>query len=63
MADQDSVRQRIIASVFSRRSATGAPEDTYVGHVKIWEDDGGGRKARYILLSRTHCECLAQGLR
>lgn len=54
MADQDSVRQRIIASVFSRRSANGAPEDTYIGHIKIWEDDGGARKARYILLSGTH---------
>lgn len=53
MADQ---RQRIIASVFSRRNAADELEETYVSHVKIWEDagpEGGGRKPRYILLSRT----------
>ncbi|KAG5718258.1 Exocyst complex component 1 [Termitomyces sp. T112] len=52
MADQ---RQRIIASVFSRRNASGNLEETYVSHVKIWEDagpEGGGRKPRYILLSQ-----------
>lgn len=53
MADQDAVRQRIIASVFSRQGTNGASEDTYVGHIKIREDDGSGMKARYILLSRT----------
>ncbi|KAF9479714.1 exocyst complex component, sec3 subunit [Pholiota conissans] len=52
MADQ---RQRIIASVFSRRNAEGNLEETYVSHIKIWEDagpEGGGRKPRYILLSQ-----------
>ncbi|KAF8640686.1 hypothetical protein AX17_000342 [Amanita inopinata Kibby_2008] len=49
MADQ---RQRIIASVFSRRNAQGSLEETYVSHVKIWEDaEGPGKKPRYILLS------------
>lgn len=55
MADQ---RQKIISSVFSRRNATGNLEETYVSHVKIWEDagpEGGGRKPRYILLSRMYC--------
>ncbi|KAF4605051.1 hypothetical protein EYR40_003834 [Pleurotus pulmonarius] len=55
MADQISVRDRIISSVFSRRNAMGSLEETYVGHVKIWEDagpEGGGRKPRYILLSQ-----------
>ncbi|KAG5647578.1 hypothetical protein DXG03_008931 [Asterophora parasitica] len=54
MADQ---RQKIIASVFSRRNATGNLEETYVSHVKIWEDagpEGGGRKPRYILLSQAN---------
>lgn len=54
MADQ---RQKIISSVFSRRNATGNLEETYVSHVKIWEDagpEGGGRKPRYILLSRMY---------
>jgi hypothetical protein len=54
MADADPVRQRIIASVFSRRNASGSLEESYVAHVKIWEDagDGTGRKPRYILISR-----------
>lgn len=53
MADQ---RQRIITSVFSRRNAEGNLEETYIAHIKIWEEGGpeaGGRKPRYILLSRT----------
>lgn len=55
MADFDSVRQRIVASVFARRNTPGA-EETYVSHVKVWEDagpEGGGRKPRYIILSGT----------
>lgn len=52
MAD---IRKRIVDSVFSKRNATGNLEETYVAHCKIWEDAGneaGGRKPRYILLSR-----------
>lgn len=49
----DSVKQRIIASVFAKRSTPGAPQETYVSHVKIWEEtEEGGKKPRYILLSR-----------
>ncbi|KIK07465.1 hypothetical protein K443DRAFT_673379 [Laccaria amethystina LaAM-08-1] len=54
MADQ---RQKIIASVFSRRNASGNLEEAYVSHVKIWEDagvEGGGKKPRYILLSQAN---------
>ncbi|KAJ7275209.1 exocyst complex component sec3 subunit [Mycena haematopus] len=50
-----SVADKIIASVFSRRNASGVLEETYISHVKIWEDagpEGGGRKPRYILLSQ-----------
>ncbi|KAJ7357195.1 exocyst complex component sec3 subunit [Mycena albidolilacea] len=50
-----SIADKIIASVFSRRNASGALEETYVSHVKIWEDagpEGGGKKPRYILLSQ-----------
>nr|GAT61106.1 predicted protein [Mycena chlorophos] len=51
MADQ---RQKIIDSVFSRVNAAGQLEETYIGHVKIWEDAGAeGKKPRYILLSQT----------
>lgn len=53
MADQDSVRQRIITSVFSKINTSGF-EENYVAHIKIWEDggDGSGKKPRYILISR-----------
>lgn len=50
MPDGDSVRQRIVSSVF----ATKLVEETYVAHVKIWEEDAsdeGGKKPRYIILS------------
>ncbi|KAG8814416.1 hypothetical protein FRC17_001136, partial [Serendipita sp. 399] len=55
----DDIRQRIIASVFSKRNASGSLEEQYIAHVKIFEDvapgnDDGGKKARYILLSLTH---------
>ncbi|KAJ7048537.1 exocyst complex component Sec3-domain-containing protein [Mycena amicta] len=53
MQDQ---RQLIEKSVFNRRNAAGQLEETYMAHVKIWEDagpEGGGRKPRYILLSQT----------
>lgn len=58
MADHDSVRQRIISSVFSRRNAAGSLEEAYISHIKIWEDAGaegaGQQKPRYILLSRMY---------
>lgn len=50
----DTTKQRIIASVFTKRSGSGVPQETYVSHVKIYEEtEDGGRKPRYILLSRT----------
>lgn len=56
MEDASDVRQRIISSVFSRRNATaGGPEESYIAHVKIWEDAGSeadGLKPRFILLAR-----------
>lgn len=55
MAINDDVRERIISSVFSRRNANGTVEESYVSHVKVWEDSGveaEGMKPRYILLSR-----------
>jgi hypothetical protein len=55
MTDRDSVRRRIISSVFSRRNASGVSDETYIAHVKIWEDAGqdADLKPRYILLART----------
>ena len=50
MADADSVRQRIVSSVFTTKLV----EETYVSHIKIWEEDAsddGGKKPRYIILS------------
>ncbi|KAG0704350.1 exocyst complex component Sec3-domain-containing protein [Suillus ampliporus] len=55
MSDHDHTRQRIIASVFDKRNVLGAAfQETYVGHIKIWEDAGedSGKKPRYILLSQ-----------
>ncbi|KAL4069753.1 exocyst complex component Sec3-domain-containing protein [Scleroderma yunnanense] len=55
MADNnDHTRQRIISSVFDKRNAGSAIQESYVAHVKIWEDagEGQGKKPRYILLSR-----------
>ncbi|KAI8990472.1 exocyst complex component Sec3-domain-containing protein [Trametes punicea] len=51
MADNDSVRQRIISSVFTKLH-----DETYVAHIKIWEEaptDEGGKKPRYIILSQS----------
>lgn len=53
----DDIRQRIIASAFAKRSPSGALEEQYIAHIKIYEDatpgqDDAGKKARYILLSR-----------
>ncbi|KAI0249489.1 exocyst complex component Sec3-domain-containing protein [Lactifluus subvellereus] len=55
MADSDSIRQRIISSVFNRRNASSGSKETYVSHVKIWEDGGpeADLKPRYILLARS----------
>jgi hypothetical protein len=53
MADYASVRQRIISSVFNKLNANGNQE-TYVAHIKIWEDvspEEGGKKPRYIIIS------------
>ncbi|KAF8917639.1 exocyst complex component Sec3-domain-containing protein [Mucidula mucida] len=46
-------RPKIIESVFSRRNAAGELEESYVSHVKIWEEaENNSRKPRYILLSQ-----------
>lgn len=60
MADDHAItRDRIISSLF-RKTNDGLPEDTYVGHVKIWEDvppqttqysEEGGMKPRYLMVS------------
>ncbi|PSR88832.1 hypothetical protein PHLCEN_2v4981 [Hermanssonia centrifuga] len=55
MADNETIRQRIISSVFSKLNANGHQE-TYVSHVKIWEDvppEEGGKKPRYILIAKS----------
>ncbi|KAH9969098.1 exocyst complex component Sec3-domain-containing protein [Russula dissimulans] len=54
MSDNDSVRERIISSVFNRRNASGTSEETYVSHLKILEDVGpeADLKPRFILLAR-----------
>ena len=47
-----TVRNRIIESVFAKRNAAGdGPQESYAGHLKIWESEGGNDKPRYIILS------------
>jgi hypothetical protein len=59
MADDDSVQQRIISSIFDKRNATATSKESYISHVKIWEDAGpeADLKPRYILLARTPNRC------
>ncbi|KAI0286899.1 exocyst complex component Sec3-domain-containing protein [Russula aff. rugulosa BPL654] len=54
MSDSDTVRKRIISSVFNKRNAAGTAQETYISHIKIWEDPGqdADLKPRYILLAR-----------
>ncbi|KAG8219670.1 exocyst complex component Sec3-domain-containing protein [Butyriboletus roseoflavus] len=54
MVDNDRARQRIIASVFDKRNAGADALESYIAHIKIWEDagEGQGKKPRYILISR-----------
>ncbi|KAI0830519.1 exocyst complex component Sec3-domain-containing protein [Trametes gibbosa] len=50
MADTESIRQRIVSSVFTKLR-----DETYAAHIKIWEEasaDEGGRKPRYIIISQ-----------
>ena len=49
MTVNDDVRDRIVSSVFSKI------DESYVSHLKVWEDSGAdseGLKPRYIILSR-----------
>ncbi len=50
--DNESVRQRIISTVFEAR----LPDETYIAHIRIWESDtaqGAGVKPRFIIISST----------
>jgi exocyst complex component 1 len=58
--DYSTTREHIIASLFSKVNADGVLEDTYVTHVKIWEDvpagttqlsEVNGMKPRYIMVA------------
>ncbi|KAF8330358.1 exocyst complex component Sec3-domain-containing protein [Cantharellus anzutake] len=62
--DATNVRDQIIASLFRKVNADGIIEETYVSHVKIWEEvtpvpnapapDPGAMKPRYILIAVSH---------
>jgi len=47
----DEIRQQIVSSLFSKQTPTGVIEENYVAHMRIQENDEGGPKMRYILLS------------
>ncbi|CCM03119.1 uncharacterized protein FIBRA_05240 [Fibroporia radiculosa] len=51
MVEEDSIKERVISTVFAKRNG-----ESYVAHIKIWEDAGegeAGKKPRFILLSRS----------
>ncbi len=59
-ASAGDTRSQIISSLFNRRSDDGVLDETYIAHLKIWEDgpagqgnqaEDGGRKSRYLLLA------------
>lgn len=65
---QGDTRQQIINSLFNRRAEDGVLDETYIAHLKIWEDsppgevpvnaEDAGRKSRYLMLagqSRWQC--------
>jgi hypothetical protein len=60
MSDSDRTRNRIIASVFDKRNASAPIQESYVAHIKIWEDtgEGHGNKPRYILISSAFMQSL-----
>ncbi|KAG9013462.1 hypothetical protein FRB94_002536 [Tulasnella sp. JGI-2019a] len=47
----DDVRQQIITTALAKRGDDGQFEETYVYHLKIWEEDDAGGKSRLIILS------------
>lgn len=47
----DNVKQQIITTALAKRGEDGQPEETYVQHLRIWEDDDGGSKSRLVILS------------
>lgn len=61
MADEyANARQAIISSLFQKFDANGQSEETYVAHVKIWEDvpagvvqpsETNGMKPRYVIVA------------
>lgn len=60
--DYTIVRDRIVSSLFCKTNENGLLEDTYVGHIKVWEDvppqttqysEDVGMKPRYLMASST----------
>ncbi|KIO33327.1 hypothetical protein M407DRAFT_234528 [Tulasnella calospora MUT 4182] len=47
----DDIRQLIVSSALSKRNPDGAGPEEYAGHLKIYEQDEGGSKSRFIILS------------
>lgn len=47
----DDVKQQIITTALAKLGDDGLPEDTYVQHLRIWEEDEGGSKARLVILT------------
>ena len=52
-SSSDDVRQHIVSSLFARRGDDGAPDETLISFVKVFEEDAqeGGAKSRYLMLA------------
>ncbi|KAG8989881.1 hypothetical protein FRB90_002028 [Tulasnella sp. 427] len=47
----DDLRELIVSTALSKRNEGGGGPEDYAGHVKIYEQDDGGSKSRFIILS------------
>ncbi|KAG8975726.1 hypothetical protein FRC05_005244 [Tulasnella sp. 425] len=47
----DDIRGLIVSTALSKRNEDGAGPEEYAGHIKIYEQDQGGAKSRFVILS------------
>lgn len=50
----DDIRGLIVSTALSKRNEDGAGPEEYAGHIKIYEQDQGGAKSRFVILSCEH---------
>jgi hypothetical protein len=52
MSSRDE-QQAMTRSLFSRRDEDGNLEENLLSYIKVFEEDGGHGKTRYLMLART----------